>query len=330
MSDTINDFLERLSESSQWSRLKVLDLEGCKCFKSNRCYVKNICNTLLLKYLSLRGTDVINWLPREINNLRELEVLDIQHTEVPESFTRDLLLLKLKRLLAGNKSPSPNSISIDTSSHNHVLVPEKMLDMEVLSNVKAKNSQDLEHIGNLWQLRKLGVVIKDKDTHHTSLLKAISNMHECLQSLSITLDTTRDKGARSIDSREQKQSTKVLDNQTRESPKVLERLSISGNILQGQLLPLLLTDKNTPLIKVTLSNASLNPTILGALSNLPKLQCLKLRHNTYSDNKLTFKKDEFKKLKYFLVEGSNWIEISFEENTAAPELEKIVLSFDNI
>ena len=143
--------------------------------------------------------------------------------------------------------------------------------------------------------------------------------------LLLSLDTTRDKGARSIDSRERKQSPNVPDNQTRESPKVLERLSISGNILQGQLSTLLLTDKNTTLIKVTLSNASLNPTILGALSNLPKLQCLKLRHNTYSDNKLTFKK-----LKYFLVEGSNWTEISFEEDTAAPELEKIVLSFDNI
>jgi len=94
VSDEINDFLERLSESSQWPRLKVLDLEGCRCFKNNRRY------------------------------LRELEVLDIQQTEVPESFTRGLLLLKLKRLLAGNKSPGPHRIGgISRSSHNHVLVP---------------------------------------------------------------------------------------------------------------------------------------------------------------------------------------------------------------
>jgi hypothetical protein len=337
VSDKINDFLERLSESSQWPRLKVLDLEGCRCFKNNRRYLRNICNKIvLLKYLSLRGTDV-NWLPREINNLRELEVLDIQQTEVPESFTRDLLLLKLKRLLAGNKSPSPHRTGGvgSTSSHDHVLVPvkiEKMLDMEVLSNVKAKSDQDFDDIGKLWQLRKLGVVIniKDKHTHLMNLLKAISNLHECLQSLSITLDATGHKGAPSRDSRDSPMV--LLDNKIEEYPKVLESLSISGNIhiLQDRFLPSVLTDKNTPLIKLTLSNTLLRQDNLVALANLHMLRCLKLRHNTYTHNKLTFKEVQFKKLDYFHVEGSNWIEISFEEDTAAPELKKIVLSFDNI
>ena len=79
-----------------------------------------------------------------------------------------------------------------------------MLDMEVLSNVKAKSDQDFDNIGMLWQLRKLGVVIniKDKHTHLMNLLNAISNLHECLQSLSITLDATSHKGAPSRDSRD--------------------------------------------------------------------------------------------------------------------------------
>ncbi|KAF8758194.1 hypothetical protein HU200_010631 [Digitaria exilis] len=173
------DFLQMLSKLYHFSQLKVLDLEGCKCVGKNKHYLKDICcNLLLLKYLNLKETDITE-LPTEINNLHELEVLDIRQTNVCYKATKKVLLLKLKRLLAGHTD-------LITSS---VQVPEKikkMEDMEVLVGVKPRNRQDLDGIGHLLQLRKLGVII-NKDSDLQDLLEAISNLHQRLQSLSITL-----------------------------------------------------------------------------------------------------------------------------------------------
>ncbi|GJN36198.1 hypothetical protein PR202_gb25038 [Eleusine coracana subsp. coracana] len=279
-SDKIDKFFQRLSEPSRVSLLKVLDLEGSRCINGKiQRYVKDICNKmLLLKYLSLKGTD-ITYLPSEINNLRELEVLDIWQTKVPAYATANVLLLKLKRLLAGHISLNPtNPDTIDS-----VQIPQKidkMINMEVLSNVKVQSSKEFKDIGKLWQLRKL---------------EFPADIRSHLQY----------------------------------NPKRLESLSIRGTTLKGHLFPLFTKNVNNNLIKITLSSTQLNQDDLNVLTKLSKLRCIRLRRIACLESNLTFRKDELKYLKYLLVEGSNLINITFEDG-AACELQKMVLSFTSI
>jgi hypothetical protein len=144
-SDRIHKFFQGLSKSSRISLLKVLDLEDCQCFGKNQRYLKDICSKmLLLKYLSLKGTDIM-YLPSEINYLRDLEILDIRQTKVPEDATANILLLKLKRLLAGNIDPTSGNFATSVRVPQRI---DKMVNIEILSNVKAKHRDDLKDIGN--------------------------------------------------------------------------------------------------------------------------------------------------------------------------------------
>ncbi|KAG2555947.1 hypothetical protein PVAP13_8NG045000 [Panicum virgatum] len=244
-SDTIEIFSKKnMHDLPQFSKLKVLDLEGCHYF-ANKEYLRDICSKILmLKYLSLRNTNA-NQLPREINNLHELEVLDIRQSEIRASATRHVLLLKLKRLLAGDIT-DPFPCSTDTAGTTKhfcsVDIPsfiEKMVDVEVLSNVKPQRYRDLRDIGSLSQLRKLGVVI-NKERHLQSLLDTISDLSNCLlRSLSITLNIPT-------------YSTDLKD--LKSHPNSLESLTIKGRTQKEKLLQLLVPEDSN-LVKVTLSGA---------------------------------------------------------------------------
>ncbi|KAL6650201.1 hypothetical protein ACP70R_009126 [Stipagrostis hirtigluma subsp. patula] len=304
--DTIEIFLTRnIHDLAQISKLKVLDLEDCHSFASNKGSLKDICNKILmLKYLSLRRTDVNN-LPHAINNLHELEVLDIRETNIPASATREVLLLKLKRLQAG-RITDPCSSSTDTrkpEDFSSVQIPkliENMSEVEVLSNVKPKTSRDLEDIGFLSQLKKLGVVI-DKVDHIPYLLRGIYNLRQHLRSLSITLNKP------------------IVDFKL--IPNNLRSLSISGSKLN---LGLFVTE-NSQLAKLTLSNTSLEKEDLELLAKFQNLHCVRLRHVSCTDTQLTFEEGDFPKLKLLTVDSSEITKISF--TGGCPELEKIVWSF---
>jgi Leucine-rich repeat (LRR) protein len=78
--------------------LRVLDLEGCQWLSAED--LKEICKLTLLRYLSLRRTNVTE-LPKLVGRLKELLTLDVRETyirDLPESIT---WLGNLKHLLGG-------------------------------------------------------------------------------------------------------------------------------------------------------------------------------------------------------------------------------------
>ncbi|WVZ50375.1 hypothetical protein U9M48_001633 [Paspalum notatum var. saurae] len=351
-SDNIKDFLLLLDKKSRSRRgsvvnqpqlhlIKVLDLEGCQHFKDQnnpnnpreeeesknlmRLCLKNICKKmLLLKYLSLRNTD-LEKLPRQINNLLHLEILDIQQTKVPSDGTKDIMLPKLKCLLAGHtQTPSTATGMIDEKpAVPSVQIPSRiraMPNIEVLSHVNASHDAGvLESVGHLWQLTKLGVVI---DGNLKGWLKAISDLNECLRSLSIHIENQSPRDVGQAAAGEQAANLAEL--------KLLERLSIRGST-SGYLLPLFLKAGQHNLIsKLTLRDTLLTHNILEAhLKNLSNLQCIKLRHESYNQIDLTFKPRVLPKLKFLGVECGKITHINFCVD-AAPNLKKIVWSFNRM
>ncbi|KAJ1276167.1 hypothetical protein BS78_05G193300 [Paspalum vaginatum] len=283
------------SYSTQLSLLRLLDLQGCNCFDKKR-YLEAICDSIpLLKYLSLRDTNVAH-IPSEINKLHDQEILDIRQTGVPEYATKHILLLKLRRLLAGGTDPSPSSTCMGRTNKKQklicpsVYIPEKiekMENMEVLSNVMPSmhgNDNGLKNIGKLWY--------------------------------SFTSEPT--------------QLPNDLYNRLVNTPKHLESVSIQGYTNTSIRLLSLLGKGSNELAKVALSGTRVqDERFLKVIADLPKICCVRLGHDAYKAINLTFDKDEFQHLKCLFVEGHNMTEIDFKDG-APVELEKIVLSSTNL
>ncbi|XP_047088271.1 disease resistance protein RGA4-like [Lolium rigidum] len=68
-------------EFSMYKLLRVLDLEQCDEHLDDK-HLKEICNLLLLRYLSLGAAVTVTVLPREIKKLQLLETLDVRRTKI--------------------------------------------------------------------------------------------------------------------------------------------------------------------------------------------------------------------------------------------------------
>ncbi|EMS68464.1 Disease resistance protein RPP13 [Triticum urartu] len=243
---TVFGSLEQLRFKSFKARIvQVLDLEGCRGFKASHVSVSDICEMTLLKYLSLRATD-ISKLPSNIGNLKYLETLDVRQTEIQELPKSISQLERINNILGGDKRTRK---TLKLPKDVKGTMKGQLSGIEIIEGSTA--ASDLRHF---TRLRKLAIYKLHKDVKmFEELLSSIQYLSGySLQSLIID-DESSD-------------FLNTLDSMT-SHPLDLRSLELSGKLMKiPEWLPRL-----SELIKLTLSATALRTDNLALLSKLDSL-----------------------------------------------------------
>ncbi|VAH54732.1 unnamed protein product [Triticum turgidum subsp. durum] len=157
--------------------LRVLDLADCEV---DNTHWNDICNLFHLRYLNLRGTSITK-IPKEIGNLKFLQVLDIRSTkieeELPSTFAQLTQLLLVHML---------NSITY--------AVPRWMCSMSYLFflsiTLKTLEVEDLQFLGSIVSLTELEIEVQKPTQDRVNRLATGSAYpFLCLKMFSVKSDT---------------------------------------------------------------------------------------------------------------------------------------------
>uniref|UniRef100_A0ACD5ZXY1 Uncharacterized protein n=1 Tax=Avena sativa TaxID=4498 RepID=A0ACD5ZXY1_AVESA len=234
--------------------IQMLDLEGWKGLEQK--HLNDICEMVVLKYLSLRRTEVSE-IPSEIYKLEHLETLDIRETNVvalPKSFGR---LKLLRSMLGGSKYPRKTP-KLPQGTNN-----EPMKGLRILSGIEITEGSvaAVASLHQLTGLRKLAIYklnIQEGSKTFKQLRSSIEYLCCCgLQTLAIT-----DEGSDFINS---------LDSMSA-PPRYLTGLELSGKMEKP---PNWISDLNN-LYKLTLSVTVLQTKTFQLIQGLSKLFSLQL------------------------------------------------------
>nr|BBD82286.1 NBS-LRR type resistance protein-like [Oryza sativa Indica Group] len=315
-------------------RLNVIDLGGCQSLE--KLHLKSICKVTSLKYLSLRNTNVSR-LPKKMKDLWQLETLDIRDTNnMPATAMRRIYLHGLKHLLAGGNitTGGGEGKNNEAGSISTLLVPRRIgKKTETLRHVRIKDGRaDLQRIGSLEQLRKLGVVLDGREDNIKLLLTTIGRRSDTLRSLSVWItapppEQIAGSGSDGV--------FVILDSKGNSGdgvpvfslPSRLESLNL--NCFKGK-------SSNTAgsipqwikqlenLSKITLHHSLLNEEGLRELGKMKRLRCLKLCRESYIEPNITLEKDDFKELRLLVLHhvSGKMTNLIFKDG-ATPMLEKI-------
>ncbi|CAL4979535.1 unnamed protein product [Urochloa decumbens] len=141
-----------LDHLDKFTLLRVLDMEGCEGLTND--HLRCICRLYLLRFLSLKGTD-ISQVPPQIEKLEHLQTLDVRDAPVrglPETLKK---LYKLERL----------QISVNDDPDRMWRLPLGLKKMKALREVgftvMGNNVHVAKDVGELEQLQEMTVYVDD-------------------------------------------------------------------------------------------------------------------------------------------------------------------------
>lgn len=323
--------------SSKLRLLRVLDLEDTLELENDD--LKHIGELHHLRYLGLRKTN-ISRLPSSLENLRFLETLDVQDTEVTQLPVGITKLEKLCHLVGGinfakdlaekrkkNKEqckcnghlfetfadlvtgcygykefePSCSCFICEFS----VTAPErieKLRNLQVLGVVHiARGSKVARNLGDLTSLRRLGVDVDATEEVGKDLCSSISRLVR-LERLEV-----------------RSRSLEFLKKAEEMPPKHLLSLRLCGRL--GNLPAWM--DRLNDLAKVKLIQTQLKQVDIEVLGKLRNLTLLALWEDSFVEKTLCFGEGTFPKLKLLYIEGMENIESIQIKDGALPVLEKL-------
>ncbi|VAH93683.1 unnamed protein product [Triticum turgidum subsp. durum] len=242
---------------SKYHLLRVLDLEKCEELKDD--HVKDICNLLLLKYLSL-GAGVTT-IPRDIVKLKHLVSLDVRRTKVHILHVEVFQLPSLIHLFGKFKLPD----IVKPKSEVHEFLSKGKSNLETLAGFITDRSGGFLHLmGYMNKLSKLKILCESPAgcADRTDLKEAIQQFIEDEKQANI--------GSRSLSLHFSKCCEELLN--SLKGPCYLSSLKLHGDLAA---LPQFVVSLRG-LKELCLSSTKLTTGVLEALSNLSYLQYLKL------------------------------------------------------
>ncbi|CAN6181428.1 unnamed protein product [Urochloa humidicola] len=286
----VNNKHKMLDNLHKFTLLRVLDLEGCERLKYY--HLKNICRLYLLRFLSVKGTNVKK-MPSRVKNLEHLQTLDARDTRLrglPKTVTS---LVKLERILFKHKEKWDTLWKLRPGIKKMKALRE--LELACLEDDVCAQQVATE-LGELLNLQHIGIYIFCRENKVLeTLASSLSNL-DSLQHLNIS----RIGG-----------SLQFLDHMS--IPRQLRSLRLEGVLvdkgpLLGKRLPGWVGSSLTCLVKIVIMHTELTgDNLFDALYELPKLKIIVMQKDCYVGREIVARpKHKFPALSQ-LIASNDWI-----------------------